>query len=289
MQTFISRFIEPHLPSPERLTAWSKWIVEGVESTDVVIVRRHGGLSRGILCDIQGLRVLPSDLSPVWAVQQAILHSDPPTDTAFGKWVLSLPLEHNAVRKRKLDLLNVAGFHTAHLIDVAAHRNAMLTAKRPDVLRSVSVVELHPMNVLWVPKPRWSYWGASVQLKAHFAGVLKRRVPDLWDNFIRSVGGAAALLPKPDPDFQYFYTDDDWGTNNAVYHVLRSSTVLQTPQIRQIVALLAKCGSEHLTEAEVRRLLENGKVSGEFPTTQDAMKVFLYYRRRMKLDGVLTY
>jgi hypothetical protein len=289
LKTFLSTIIEPKLPSSERLTAWSTWIVEGVKSSDVVIVRRHGDLSRGVQRNVQGLRILPSDLSPVWAVQQAILHSDPPTGITFSEWLHSLPLAHNDVRKRKLDLLNVAGFHTAHLVDVAAYRNSSPIADHPDALRRASIVELHPLNVLWVPKPRWAYWGDSVQLKAHFAHVLKQRTPALWDNFQRLVGNAATLLPEPDHDFQYFYSEDEWRTVNLVYRVVRPSTTLRTPQLRQIVALLAKSASNQLTEIEVRQLLENGRISGEFTTTQDVMRVFLFYRKKLKVDGVLDY
>jgi hypothetical protein len=289
LEAFIARFIEPKLPSTERLTAWSTWIIECVKATDVVVVRRHGRLLRGVPYGIQGLRVLPSDLSPVWALQQAILHSDPPTDMPFDEWVSSLPLEHNTVRRRKLDLLNVAGFHAAHLIDVAAHRNASSLVAEADLLRSACLVELHPLNVMWVPKPRWAYWGASVQVKAHYARLSKERVPALWGDFVRSIGAAATLLPEPDPSFRYFYTEDEWRTNTRIYEVLRPTTALRAPQARAIVALLARSGSKRLTEAGIRHLLENGKVSGEFSTTQDVMKVFHYYRKPLKIDGMLKY
>jgi hypothetical protein len=200
-----------------------------------------------------------------------------------------LPLEHNDVRQRKLDLLNTAGFHAAHLFDVAAHRNTSPLSAEPDVLRSACLLELHPLNVMWVPKPRWAYWGASVQVKSHFARLFEARVPALWGDFVRSIGSSTTPLAKPDPNFRYFYTEDEWRTSTRLYEVLRLSTALRAPQARVIVALLARSGAKRLSETEIRHLLENGRASGEFSTTQDVMRVFHYYRKPLKIDGMLQY
>lgn len=288
LQNFISSFVAPRLPSPERLALWSRWIIEGIRSSDVVTVRRFGSLARGVPHDIRGLRVLPADLSPVWAVQQEILHGDPPSRVAFRDWVLALPLEHNDVRRRELDLLNVAGFHAAHIVDVAGHRNVSRTTNEADAFRAASAVELHPLNLMWVPKPHWRYWGGLPEVKAQYAELAKRHAPHLWDTFVRSIGQATGSLPRPDPSFQYSYTEDDWRLHDPVYRVLRTETTRPTPQIRQIVALLVRHGMEYQTATEVCHVLEDGRAAGQFGTAQDVMKVFSYYRKRLKDDGVLA-
>jgi hypothetical protein len=122
LDSFLTQFIKPRLAPPGRIEAWCRWIVEGAASADTVVVRAHGALARAETTRVDGIEVRPCDLSPVWAVQQTILHADPPTNISFAKWAGSLPVEHNIVRRCRMDLLNRAGFHTAHMFDVAAHR-----------------------------------------------------------------------------------------------------------------------------------------------------------------------
>lgn len=289
LDNFLGQYIEPRLPPRSRIEAWSRWVVEGAASANVMVVRAHGALTRADTTSVEGLEVRPSDLSPVWAVQQTILHSDPPTDISFAEWARSLPVEHNAVRQRRMDLLNRAGFHTAHLFDVGAHRTRDFRSLG-NRMREACLIELHPLNVVWVPKPRWQYWGAQTQVKAHFANLMRSYVPDSWQDFIDRVGGEADQFKQPDPTFEYFYTEADWSTRkNRQFSILRSTTTIPTRQVRQIVSLVARSGLTQVTETQLRDLLEQGKARGEFNTTQDVMLVFNFYRKCLTDDGVLSY
>jgi hypothetical protein len=224
----------------------------------------------------------------VWAVQQEILHSDPPSDISFAEWARSLPVEHNEVRQRRMDLLNRAGFHTAHMFDVAAHRTSgsPSSARR---MRDACLIELHPLNVFWIPKPRWRHWGAHPMVKAHFVGLMKTYVPDAWQNFVDRMGAGAEHFVQPDHTFEYLYEEEDWHSTRAErqFSILRASTTIPTPQVRQIVSLLDRSGLTEVTETQLRSVLEQGKASGQFVTTQDVMVVFNFYLKRLRNDGVL--
>ena len=261
--------------------------MEGAGSADIAVVRAHGALARAKTTHVDGLEVRPCDLSPVWAVQQTILHSDPPTDISFTEWARSLPLEHNVVRQRRMDLLNRAGFHTAHMFDVAAHRTCG-SRSSADRMRDACLIELHPLNVFWIPKPRWQHWGAHATVKAHFADLMKSYVPDAWQDFIDSIGARAERFEQPDPSFEYFYREEDWSTKaDKQFSIPRTSTTIRTPQVRQIVSLLGQSGLTQFTETQLRDVLEQGKASGRLITKQDVMLVFNFYRRRLRDDGVL--
>lgn len=289
---FISKFIEPWIPSRDRFQAWIEWIEKGLFSSQIVVVRRFGTLRRTEPRNFGGIEVLASDLSPVWALHQAMLHSDPPEDKDFKSWINELPLAHNDVRARRLDMLNRAGLHAAHLVDVAAYRGLNWNTDDLGSLRRQCLIELHPLNVFWIPKARWQYWGADSQIKAHFAAYLKHHVGDrTWNFFAKRDGIERVLeqLPIPDPDLRYCYSDADWSRRCRAYTILHLDTNISTHQVRQIVALLANHPKRNITEQEVRTLLENGKQRGEFITTQDVLKVFDYYRNQLRDDGVLAW
>lgn len=187
-----------------------------------------------------------------------------------------------------MDLLNRAGFHTAHLFHVAAHRK---TSGLPNStnLRDACLLEVHPLNVFWIPIARWQYWGAHLAVKAHFADLMKTYVPHAWLDFIGTIGVGTEQFCPLDPKFEYSYTEEDWNTKNRRFTVLRASTNIQTPQVRKIVSLIGQSGLKLFTEADLRRLLQQGKSNGEFDTKQDVMRVFNYYRKKLRDDGVLDY
>jgi len=263
---------------------WCEWIVNGAACAEVVVVRAYGEFERANIVHVDDLEVRPSDLAPVWALQQMMLHSDPPTMVSFAEWARSLPLEHNVVRQSQMDLLNRAGLHTAHFVDVAPQRRTKLL--HADVLRHACLVELHPANVFWLPKARWQYWGADTRVKAHFAELMKRHVPRAWKDLMERA--AVDDLPSADPDFEYFYSEQDWFRRTHNFRLLRSETTIRTPQVRQIVFLLNRSTLTQFSDAQVREILEQGKADGEFRTKQDVMLVFNYYRKRLKGDGVLS-
>lgn len=253
------------------------------------MVRAHGTLKRGKITRVDGIEVRPSDLSPVWAVQQAILHGDPPEGVSFAEWARSLPLEHNVTRQARMDLLNRAGFHTAHMFDVAAYR-ARACVGSATRMRDACLLELHPLNVFWIPKPRWQYWGAHQAVKAHFADLMRSYVADAWVDFIGKIGEGVADFPQPDPTFEYSYGEGDWSARaDREFTVRRASTTIRTRQVAQIVSLIGRSGLNKFTESQLRAVLEQGKADGEFNTIQDVMLVFNFYRKQLRDDGVLDY
>jgi hypothetical protein len=117
---------------------------------------------------------------------------------------------------------------------------------------------------------------------------MKSYVPDAWQDFIDRIGVSGAQFEQPDPSFEYSYREEDWSTRaEHQFHILRANTTIRTPQVRQIVALLGRFGLIRISETKLRNLLEQGKASGQFITTQDVMLVFNFYRKRLKDDGVL--
>jgi hypothetical protein len=155
-------------------------------------------------------------------------------------------------------------------------------------MRDACLIELHPLNVFWIPKPRWQHWGANPTVKAHFADLMRSYVPDAWQSFVNRMGAGAEQFVQPDPTFEYFYDEGDWSSRaERQFSILRASTTIPTPQIRQIVSLLNRSGLTEVTETQLRGLLERGKASGQFVTTQDVMVVFNFYLKRLRNDGVL--
>src|SRR5262249_23625667 len=157
-----------------------------------------------------------------------------------------------------------------HLFDVASYRRRNCVRNDLGGFRNQCLIELHPLNVFWIPKASWQKWGAHLQVKAHFADMLKAHVGSkLWTGFIRFVGDDLVHLPEPDSNFQYAYTEEEWRARAPVYNIRRTTTNLITPQVRQIVASLARTGLSSLSETNVRHILEEEKASGTFHTRQD--------------------
>jgi hypothetical protein len=92
-----------------------------------------------------------------------------------------------------------------------------------------------------------------------------------------------ARFGEADSEFQYNYTEEEGDT----FVLLRTETNVRTPQVRDIVSVLASTGRDRFTRAELRPLLERATAQGQFHTRQDVMRIFDYYRARLVEDGVL--
>jgi hypothetical protein len=59
-------------------------------------------------------------------------------------------------------------------------------------------------------------------------------------------------------------------------------------QEKAVVELVKAAGKEYLSEAEIRKMMDGAVEQGKITTTQDPMKIFMFYRSSLARKGFLT-
>jgi len=170
---FFSRFVEPNLPSPDRVLAFDALLRRYLSDDDPVhVVRYVRGQTRGTICrTLDGGRILPTDNAPVWFTH-ALLHSGGalPEDAAalFGT------MPHHFFGVARFQTLNQAGYHAAHIIS-AKNRSTDWHGWTRDELARRMLVNIHPCNMFLVAKQEWTRNGGRPDIIAWVIEAYLRR------------------------------------------------------------------------------------------------------------------
>jgi hypothetical protein len=113
--TFFERFVEPNLPSVERVHQFDRLISEYIESANpAYIVRMVRGMNRdNVFSNVHHDQILGSDNSPgIWI--HATLMGTAPIAAIADDFFKNVP--RHMFRIPKIETLRSAGYHLAHIV-----------------------------------------------------------------------------------------------------------------------------------------------------------------------------
>jgi hypothetical protein len=201
-----------------------------------------------------------------------------------------MPTEFNVAHSRKLDAINKARYHVAHLFDVQAGRDNSQPerwSRREVEIRFLR--NIHPCNAFYVPIPKWRVYGGDPAVKAFFCKRYSDRYRQCWDEFLEAVAGV--VLSHADPDPPYSYLESDWPRRlpkSRRFALIKDSTGRTARQIHDIVAILKADGRGEWNSAEISALMSKGATAGDLITKQNPERVFTYYLESLLEDHVLV-
>lgn len=236
-----------------------------------------------------GDRLIWTDNAPAWGIHTLLLTGNCIDPTSLASWLASeMPVEFKAAHRRRLNLINRARYHVAHLFDVQAGRDNSEPEKwsrREVELRFLRNV--HPCNTAYIPLPKWHEYGASNAVKAFFYREYSRRYGGCWAEFETSVAGYPLLDVDADPE--YAYSESDWPRRSRTQRLrlLTVATARTTPQLRELIKILADDGRGEWTVAEIHQLIAAAAGRGCLKTTQPPSRIFDYYRPLLLRDRIL--
>ena len=284
------------LPSVGRVLGVHASLMEYVRNGPRLFwLRSRKAAERGMMTVTQeGDRIIWTDNAPSWGIHALLLSEDALDLTSFARWMESeMPIEFNAAHQRKLDRINRARYHVAHLFDVQAGRDKSAPEKwsrREVELRFLRNV--HPCNAGYIPLPKWREYGASNAVKAFFCREYATRYAGCWAEFEASVAGYP--LRDDDSDPEYIYSEASGprrsDSSRSVGQRLRLTsvaTLTTTPQVLDLVQILADDGREEWTLAEIHQLVATAANQGRLKTRQPPSRIFDYYRPLLIRDGIL--
>jgi hypothetical protein len=237
----------------------------------------------------QGDRIIWTDNAPAWGIHTLLLTDAGIEPASLARWFASgMPIEFNAAHRSGLNYINRARYHVAHLFDVQAGRDNSEPeswSNREVELRFLRNV--HPCNAAYIPLPKWREYGASNGIKAFFYREYFRRYQECWAEFEMSVAGYP--LRDLDADPEYTYSESDWPLRSATrrLRLLSVVTARRTPQLRDLIQILADDGRGEWTLAEIHQLVATAANGGRLKTTQPPSRIFDYYRPLLVCDGIL--
>jgi hypothetical protein len=146
------------LPPQDHVTELHATLMEYVQrGPRVFAVRNRNTLERAsTLRTGGGDQIVWTDNSPPWAIHSILFKGEFLDPESFANWLKTMPIEFNTAHARKLDLINKAGYHVAHLFDVQNGRD-----NRDPGGWSTREVEIrflrniHPCNAFYVPLAKW--------------------------------------------------------------------------------------------------------------------------------------
>jgi hypothetical protein len=201
-----------------------------------------------------------------------------------------MPIEFNVAHASKLDAINKARYHVAHLFDVQAGRDNSKPerwASREVEIRFLR--NIHPCNAFYIPIPKWWFYGGDLAVKAFFYKRYSDRYRQCWDEFLEAVGGEA--LSHADPDPLYVYSESDWrrgSWKSRRFRLARDWTARTTRQVRDVVAILKADGRGEWNSAEISALMSKAATAGHLVTKQNPERIFTYYLATLLEDQVLV-
>jgi hypothetical protein len=170
---YFSQFIEPNLPTPEvvrELHAELRRYVE--ERAPIFFLRKVPGVKAwrrsGDVFPPQaapGGWVAFTDNSPQWALHALAYRNALPRGTGFSDWLRErMPCHIADVCGAKLgETLNDSGWHAAHISPVKNGDTAWKSWGRDELVRRF-ILNVHPCNLLLLPKIEWRRLGRQADL-----------------------------------------------------------------------------------------------------------------------------
>jgi hypothetical protein len=195
---FFNDFVEPNLPTPQSVRTLDAALRRYVATVDPVFflrqvdgverVRRNGAPFRpGVT---MGCRIAFTDNSPQWALHALALKNELPQADEFDVWIRDqMPCHLHDVRGVVRGTLNDHGWHAAHILNVKDGNTAWQTWDRAELVRRF-MRNVHPCNLLLLPKTDWQRLGKQADLLAFAVSRYRERYGAVLDQGFALMGGA---------------------------------------------------------------------------------------------------
>jgi hypothetical protein len=278
---FFEQYVEPNLPSADRVRAFDTLLRQHLSNEDPVhVLRWVRGQTRGEIClTADGGRILPTDNAPVWWLHAFLLSDEPLPDDPEALFS-GLPCHfHQAAR---FQTLNQAGFHAAHILQAKNRDIGWQSWSHRDLARRM-LVNIHPCNMFLVAKTGWQRNGGRPDIIAWVVDTYRGRYVETMDRFLADCDPEGSIgQPAGDPDYSY-------GAGTTADGVIQTKRPLIRKDLvdRGVSLEISADGSryllphddlvawvqEHTTALETASWIERGVYSWPKPTA--AMKEFL--------------
>ena len=212
---FYERFVEPNLPSVQKVRAFDTLLRQYLSNEDPVhVVRYVRGQTRGTIYRTgQGWRIFPTDNAPVWWTH-ALLHSE----TALPKENASAlfgTMPHHFFKVARFQTLNQAGYHAAHILSAKNGDTDWRSWMRDELARRM-LVNIHPCNMFLVAKQEWARNGGRRDIIAWITSAYLDRYGATMEKFLADVDPSASPNGGPVDDPVYRYGTDAVGEASRV-------------------------------------------------------------------------
>lgn len=200
---FFSAYVAPNLPSPERVKEFDCILRRYLHEHDpIYLVRyvRHQTRGTEYRSD-HGCRMRPTDNAPVWWLH-AMLCSKDGLPTEGEPSVIFDRLPYHLFRVGRMETLNSAGFHAAHIIPAKNGDSNWMAWDRKEMSRRM-LVNIHPCNVFLVAKTGWTKNGGRPDILAWIIDAYLERYGHIMQRFLADVGGAGLGRTESDPVYSY--------------------------------------------------------------------------------------
>lgn len=248
---FFAEFIEPNLPTREVVRELHGALRRYVDGPDpIFFLRQVTGVERwrrkGNLFPPQmaaGGRVAFTDNSPQWALHALAYRNALPLASGFSAWLQQrMPCHIFDVRRDELgETLNDAGWHAAHIFEVKDGDTAWSAWGRDELVRRF-LRNVHPCNLLLLPKSNWQRLGKQADLLAFAVERYRERYGSVLDEALEWMG-AKASTPGGVPTIRY----DE------------AQAAAPTPQSNALVLSETHAGRIHLGGFGVRHVGQDGQ------------------------------
>ncbi len=183
---FFDNYVEPNLPSVERVRLFDA-IMSGYMASEnpAHIVRSVKGIVRGVP-NISAFndRIIGSDNSPGWWIH-AVLYGLEPLSGSPDAFFERIPT--HMFRIPKVDTLNRAGYHLAHIIP-AKNLDTNWQSWSKSELERRFLLNVHPCNWFPIAKTDWRTNGGRADIIDWVKSAYRERYGDLYVSFAERTG-----------------------------------------------------------------------------------------------------
>lgn len=196
---FYERYVEPNLPTPDRMQALNSRLRHHMADEDPVhVVRYVRGQTRGTVYRTnEGWKIFPTDNAPVWWTH-ALLYSE--TELPEDRNSLFGTMPHHFFKIARFQTLNQAGYHAAHIVSAKNRDTNWQTWTRAE-LSCRMLVNIHPCNVFLIAKRGWQRNGGRPDIIAWVTRAYLRRYGAVMERFLADCdpGASSRSGPMNDP------------------------------------------------------------------------------------------
>jgi hypothetical protein len=154
---FFERYVEPNLPSADRVQSFDTLLRRHLSSDNPIHVIRYvrGQIRGAVYLTAEGGRLLPTDKAPAWWLHALLLSGRAISANAEDMFA-SMPYHFFNIAQTQTS--NGAGYHAAHILS-AKNRNIDWQNWSRDELERRMLVNIHPCNTFLVAKQGWTLNG----------------------------------------------------------------------------------------------------------------------------------
>lgn len=200
---FFERFVEPNLPSVERVRLFDRLISEYLNAASpAYMVRMVRGMNReNVFSNIHHDRILGADNSPGIWLHAVLCGSQPISENAVE---LFERVPRHMFRIPKIENLRGAGYHLAHIISAKNGDTRWETWNKKELERRF-LLNVHPCNLFLVAKADWRKNGGRSDIIDWIKSAYLERYGDLYASFVERVGGESHKLSMGELPLSYSY------------------------------------------------------------------------------------